>query len=235
MDNSSVRFFVIEGQKGCRHFVSTRLSSISGGCYLDIHHFSDVCSDGVSVESYMEQERWGIEVMGDRCRFAKDVMIRPALRSLGLGSLYLKLLIEAAQQSFPDCSMKGTLSLVDATEDNIGRRERLYRRFGFLIHYDGNARKSGEFKTDALKYLTPGGLPANITEIENIGKYLHELHKESFSWKSRADKAEAQNTILTECDLSNIVAQKSLQKDLFTARVALFAAVCVLVLMLTYG
>ena len=65
------------------------------------------------------------------CSLHSSVMIN--IKSYGVGTFVLNEIIEIANEYTPNASLEGFLSPVDEGEDNVQRRDSLYRNIGFNI------------------------------------------------------------------------------------------------------
>ena len=72
-------------------------------------------------------------VYNKSCDFCSSVRIHSEYRSFGIGSFVLNEIIKIANKYIPDFSLTGYLSPVDEEENNIQRRNSLYRNIGFKI------------------------------------------------------------------------------------------------------
>ncbi len=67
------------------------------------------------------------------CNLHSSVMIHIQYRSYGIGTFVLNEIIKIANEYTPNASLSGFLSPVDEGEDNVQRRNSLYRNIGFKI------------------------------------------------------------------------------------------------------
>ena len=65
------------------------------------------------------------------CSLHSSVMIN--IKSYGVGTFVLNEIIKIANEYTPNASLEGFLSTVDEGEDNVQRRDSLYRNIGFNI------------------------------------------------------------------------------------------------------
>lgn len=82
---------------------------------------------------------------GDNLSFRNSVMIKDTdLRSLGCGNLMMNEMLSLAKTYKPNSSIKISLSHVDCEDENNRiRRNKLYKKFNFELHFDDEKECTG--------------------------------------------------------------------------------------------
>jgi len=130
--------------------------------------------------SFKRGDSWSLETKSDDyCRFTRDIMIQEQYRSYGIGRLAINKMLCIAQEYVSECSLKGTLSSVypDASKENYGRRENLYKNIGFII-------EEGSFHIERIGDLK---IKQNIDGIEKVD-LVEELYVALQEKRELADK-----------------------------------------------
>ena len=100
------------------------------------------------------------------------------LRGLGIGTFTWRMLIEWAKNKFPEYKVyRVELSRVDATSDNLERRNHFFQKHGFMPFFDNEDSKSGWFYCEKVSDLiesktTPNWRSAN--SIETVANLLRD-------------------------------------------------------------
>lgn len=120
---------------------------------------------------------------GDNLSFHNSVMIKDStLRSAGCGSLLMNEMLSVARYYMPNSSIEISLSYVDC-EDEINRirRNKFYKKFNFLLHFDDNKECTGYGKLllNTVKLYTIEQL--GFKEID-IDEYIENLAEKNLKY-----------------------------------------------------
>jgi len=102
-------------------------------------------------------ETWDLETQGyqeiNSASFKNSLFLPKYLYGYGIGTVMLTQLIEIGKKLFPQASISLTLAPHQATSDNIERRDRFYRQFGFDLTYEIEPKSSGRGYIDRIEKL----------------------------------------------------------------------------------
>lgn len=93
------------------------------------------------------------------------------LRGMGIGTYLWRILILWAKYEFPDYRVyKIMISAIDATEDNLERRNHFFQKHGFVPQFSDDSKKSGFYYCEKVSDLTesaaiPDWEPKNPVEL----------------------------------------------------------------------
>lgn len=110
------------------------------------------------------------------CNLHSSVMIHSQYRSYGIGTFVLNEIIKIANEYTPNASLSGFLSPVDEGEDNLQRRNSLYRNIGFRIEPNRfYIEKISDLNLDRkFEYVQP-------LNVSNIFDLLYNLQDEKIN------------------------------------------------------
>lgn len=98
--------------------------------------------EGTLTIKYLDDEQisntWLIkaDTFNQSCSLCDSINIRDKYRSLGIGSFVLNEVLQLFNTYTPDASLKARLGIGDGGNENVVRRDAMYKNFGFEVYVD---------------------------------------------------------------------------------------------------